>query len=1717
MLMDNFISLRRLRKWIVTASIVTLLSALVVVPTAMGQYFDDVPEGIWYESYVNDLAEQGIVDRDGEYNPGENMNRAEIAKVAVLAAPGLEIEECTEKPFDDVEVDDWFCRYVNTAKSYNIVGGYTDAATEEPTGMYGPGDYVQRDAMAKIIKNAFGIDTMTCEGNDVFTDVESGTWYHEYVESLYLNCIVDGVNNGNTYEPGSLVLRSEAAKFISLGMNPPETCDNMCPTEEFTIVDVVATSATTVEVEFSLDVDETLAADEANYTVTYEGEEEEVVEEEEEEEVVTCTEVSDCEEGETCNSADECEALEEGEEACDADEDCTVEGEVCGDEGVCEAASVEGETMVELGVSGAAVAGNTVTLTTDSQEPGMEYTLMVENVTSVDGTPLSQGEETFLGFDDSLGGALVVTINADTPDGGTVPLGASGIHYLYVDFTVPASEEDPVNLSGVDVKRTGIGATTNFDNVYAYEGDDRLTNGRSFASDDNIAEFNNLGVSITPGETVTLGWIADMANAEVNAGAQNAFRLEGPDSIRSNATEVTFDPEGESITGNTIEIGSQAVGQLTVEVTGSLDDPTVGSCAPIAKARVTADGESASIEKMAFTIKGSISEDTEVEDLSLKIQGTEDVLGTADSVIGSLATVVLDTPFDLDEGQDRVFQLDACAGGEEGNTVRTYVDESTDITAIGGDFGYGMRVDNNDYDGDDTADNDGDGAVPDYSEVTMQGGTFTVGEKGSPVTGTVTINSNDTSFLDLTFTSERNVDVEQLQVTVEADDNDDGLFADDGDDTDEDGLYNNVNGTWNVSNVRIWDVEGSDTLMGPGEPTAFVAGGTMDGTYTYTFNEAFPMDASQTIDTQVTLDVDNDCPANESFRVTLETISQTEGIRDLDNNEYITDIVPGADIVGNPLTTTTASASISQGTIVDHNVTKGSETEALDVIFQAGSSEDIKVTEIQARIYTDTSEADAGADNAANWNDATDSAVVDRVPTVSLYEGTWDAENAIGSPDSPGDVPAAGQPAPLVFSGLNWVIPADGNTTLLFVLDTSNNGVDADNENIAIEVRAQDITAEVATGSNAGNAVVFTGGTINTVTSDATDNEVEVNVITGGALTASQQTSDPLDEINVVVDNTADTLFSRTKYTATEENIKVEALQVLLGYDFGTAVVAGNLDVGNPIAACPDAGAANNAVYVGDPGDLDDNTFVRGEMAYVNVDSAADAVDDATVEAGDIRLTPYWNGTIYYAPYSTVTATDNDFGDDIDGLATANCGVNDLGAAGVSSGDRYYYAVGIGTEVAVGDVRMYGLFPEYGKNFSSVSVTDGTLTHDSTLSSGIALFTMSGDDRFEVPQDGNLTLDVEGALRTIKSDDSAAISGDYPILTIGAGPVDIANGDLGGTRFKAIGEDSNNLSYTPGAHTGTMPYPQLVRMSNLKIEKGSVSTTTLGAGEFTLFNATLTPEGGDAYVKRMAFDITTSGLNGDTLNNFRVKDQPNVTITDLAGNDLTSVGGTNLVAAAEATNAKVYVTWNDELEVDAETDIELIANVAGAASGDSIQTKVVEDTNEVQAIVDGVNGTWLDIDNDGVYTAATDAILGAVDADNVLGTYGMLPILNAGGIQCFDLDGSGACDNDGGAPFTDVILGTTAGDPADLYEGYVFSYAAPNLFIDLNGNGAYNATVDVLIAGAATSAPAAGLTAYNLWSDGSAFGAHDDFNSDDWFTSKYNYDLDTENTTLVKP
>lgn len=126
------------------------LAAMVLgtFPAALAQSFPDVKASYQYKEAIDSLRADGVIagNPDGTYRPDATINRAEFLKI-VLESRG-EIDASAGECFPDVE-DEWFAPYVCTAKTEDIVQGYSD-------GSFRPEQAVNFVEAAKILSLAYG-------------------------------------------------------------------------------------------------------------------------------------------------------------------------------------------------------------------------------------------------------------------------------------------------------------------------------------------------------------------------------------------------------------------------------------------------------------------------------------------------------------------------------------------------------------------------------------------------------------------------------------------------------------------------------------------------------------------------------------------------------------------------------------------------------------------------------------------------------------------------------------------------------------------------------------------------------------------------------------------------------------------------------------------------------------------------------------------------------------------------------------------------------------------------------------------------------------------------------------------------------------------------------------------------------------------------------------------------------------------------------------------------------------------------------------------------------------------------------------------------------------------------------------------------------------------------------------------------------------------------
>lgn len=257
--MDIVTSLKNVRRQVATFSLAAMVASFFAIGVAQAQTFPDVQAGDWFYSYVEDLVAMGVVNGSmSEYRPGDNVNRAEMAKLVVEGFDIPLVETDGLQTFNDVAEGEWFHVYVETAYANGIVGGYLDD-NGDPSGFFGPADSLTREQSAKMLVLGAPM-TINTNCGPTFPDVTTNMWSYNFVETLYVNSVVDGYPDG-TFGPTLNINRAEIAKMVSNAMNPvPRPCGG------FSLSTAKATSETSVEACFTQEYGDG-AMDMANYMI----------------------------------------------------------------------------------------------------------------------------------------------------------------------------------------------------------------------------------------------------------------------------------------------------------------------------------------------------------------------------------------------------------------------------------------------------------------------------------------------------------------------------------------------------------------------------------------------------------------------------------------------------------------------------------------------------------------------------------------------------------------------------------------------------------------------------------------------------------------------------------------------------------------------------------------------------------------------------------------------------------------------------------------------------------------------------------------------------------------------------------------------------------------------------------------------------------------------------------------------------------------------------------------------------------------------------------------------------------------------------------------------------------------------------------------------------------------------------------------------------------
>jgi len=751
----------------------------------------------------------------------------------------------------------------------------------------------------------------------------------------------------------------------------------------------------------------------------------------------------------------------------------------------------------------------------------------------------------------TTGGGLTVTLASDTPAGISMAQGAAGIGLLAINLTAGSGD---VTLSGLAVKRFGVGASSNWSNLYLYDGATRLTDGRSVNSTTQLASFTGLSIKVSAG-TVKKIWLKGDLGTSLTSGGTHGFQIADATAITSTASSVTG---AFPVSGNQFTVGAATAGTLDINSNGTVGNPSLGTKqAEVGRFNMVASTEDITVSRIQFTIDGTVRYG-DMTNFTLKQGSTTLATSAGMTADGKGAVLEFTTPYKLTNGLTRSFSLYADIGGEAARTIGLRVKHSADVVAIGSLYNQGVQVDVGGYNGGTT----GAAAAAtcsatgqDCTYVTVQGSTLTLAFNG-PTAANVSSNTQDHIFLKFSLTAAEYTMIDDFAVIIACNGGTSGCDAG----TDAGDLYDTEATTpeANIKDIKV-RVAGGATIMGPSELTAFTGSSALDTTQTITFTEDLVLQAGESLNLEVTADVDDTAVAADIFRATVDVSGITA--EDVNGDSVSSsNIVPSADITGNNQTVQAA------GLTVNHSVppsdgsgqTTIKGTTGKDTVGYSFTAADGSAITITAMTLATLVDSDATSSPTTFVKGADTINAVDVVSSVSLYDST--TGELVSGPENVRTSPAGD----VIFDNFLWTVPSGQTKKLVARINVANYTVSGNADGIAFFLEADsgttgdtaDVTAQDADGNSVTASISTNNGTVAAPTT-------YLRVSNAGSMSVSAHADTPRSDI--LLAGATDVTVAKFRVDATNEAFSITKLRI---QDMGATDLGGTIgDMDNNIAA----------------------------------------------------------------------------------------------------------------------------------------------------------------------------------------------------------------------------------------------------------------------------------------------------------------------------------------------------------------------------------------------------------------------------------------------------------------------------------------------------------------------------------------------------------------------
>lgn len=702
------------------------------------------------------------------------------------------------------------------------------------------------------------------------------------------------------------------------------------------------------------------------------------------------------------------------------------------------------------------------------------------------GMEVDPGDDDDMDDDDYIPGDIDITLG-DTPASAVVPKNATRVPYLTMDV------DGEGTLKSMTFERFGAGAPGDFSNVYLYEGDTRLTTGRTINSSTHRVIFTGLNYEVSGMSELTV--VADMSGS--GNGNVDGFRL----------YEVTSDDNVSfsEVEGELMSISNASVGSVTVSNSGGTPtNPKVGEKnVKISEFKLEA-GSSEAVDVYGISLYqgGGISR-SNLSNFVLMQAGVE-VASSEELTSQDLVVLTLDSPFSLSKGSSRIFELyaDVGTGARVDDTIIVYLDNDSDLDATGATYGYGVDVVNTNFDSSSTT-----------SSTQVEGGELTISFQG-PSVQDYAVDSNDVELMRFSVVAQNDIEIRKTHVQLGAT----STFA-----AASNGLLDTTGATVaNYTDIKLVDVDTGDVLVGPMDlvTTTAADGVGNDVNQTLDFTDIWNLDAGEAKTLVWTADIANYTPSSDKVTLTFNQFGPNE-VKNLENNQWVdpTTIVPNTNIVGNTHSIVTASTSASKaGTPVLMNYINGSTgLDMLGVVVRAGNAKDVYLKSMTVKV--------TGLGNCTTEANC--------VSKVKLFDGT----TQIGTDKSVTADTAPAITSTAVFSNLNVKIQKGVSKTIMVKSDLSRQSPLAGTERLQYEVTAmtvQDID---------GNTVSVSGLTVS---------GPNHYILDEGSLSVTKAANETgVTDSRIVVAGTSGVTLAKFRFTASREALKLSKVPVSIGSAVG--------------------------------------------------------------------------------------------------------------------------------------------------------------------------------------------------------------------------------------------------------------------------------------------------------------------------------------------------------------------------------------------------------------------------------------------------------------------------------------------------------------------------------------------------------------------------------------